>query len=119
MVVYRLTATAQRDIIDILAYTDTHFGPMLRERYAAAIGQALRDICTDPGRRGVVSLDVGPGRLMSFHLRHLGRVGAPVTAVLRNPRHLLVFKFDGPDCLVVVRVLHESMDPRRHVDIDN
>lgn len=119
MLVYRLTAAAQRDIIDVLDYTDTNFGSTLRERYAAAIKQALRAICTDPGRRGVVPLDLGPGRLMAFHLRHLARGDAPVTSMLRNPRHLLVFKFDGPDSLVVVRVLHESMDPGRHVDNDN
>lgn len=119
MVVYRLTMAARRDIVDILDDTDMRFGPILRERYAAAITRALRDICADPGWRGVVPLNGGPGGLMAFHLQHLARGDGGGLAALRKPRHLLIFNFDGPDCLTVVRALHESVDPGRHVDNDN
>jgi plasmid stabilization system protein ParE len=47
---YRLSAAAQADLIDILAWTHQRFGESARERYKALVVAALRDISTQPDR---------------------------------------------------------------------
>lgn len=115
MYLYRLTTAANRDVVEILAYTEANFGQALRRHYQAAIAQSLMDICADPNRRGVVELNELAGGLLTYHFRHNARTKLQI----RNPRHLLVFRFAGPGLLLVVRVLHENMDIARHIGNDN
>ena len=45
---YRLTASAQADLIDIFAWTHENFGEQARLRYEALIVTGPRDIAADP-----------------------------------------------------------------------
>ena len=47
----------------------------------------------------------------SFHIRQVrGSAG------VKDPAHVIVYRV-VEDCIEVVRVLHERMDPMRHVDV--
>ena len=51
---YRLSTTAQADLIDILAWTQGQFGEAARKRYETLLVTALRDIASQPDRTGSV-----------------------------------------------------------------
>jgi toxin ParE1/3/4 len=112
----RLTGPAEQDIASILDWSAGHFGDAGRRRYEALIETALRDVADEPGRPGSRELPetFGPGRRV-YHLRlsrHRartsdGRVGAP--------RHMLVYRTIVPETVVILRVLHDSMDLVRHL----
>jgi toxin ParE1/3/4 len=117
MLRYRLSDTAQVDVINILAWTHEQFGEAARQRYESLIVAALRDVATQPDRSGSIARpELGAG-VRSWHLRlsrhHVG-TGA---AVVRRPRHFLVYRVE-PALLVVGRVLHDAMELARHLDPD-
>lgn len=55
MLRYRLSAAAQDDVINILAWTDEQFGEAARLRYERLIVAALRDLATLPERPGSIA----------------------------------------------------------------
>jgi len=69
---YRLSTTAQADLIDVLAWTQSQFGEAARKRYETLLVAALRDISIQPDRSGSVERpELGDG-VRSWHL-HLSR----------------------------------------------
>lgn len=112
MAQYRLTHSAQADIVSILAWSDEQFGVEARKRYEALIATAIRDAAasTDDGGHPPRP-ELGNG-VFAWHLSQ-SRVQAP--GRVRRPRHFLICRRDG-EVLVVGRVLHDAMDLRRHVD---
>lgn len=110
---YRLSASAQADIARILAWSEEQFGVRARERYQALIVAAIRDAANaDDGLGAVPRPELGTG-VFSWHLSR-SRTAAGRESVA-HPRHFLLLRRDG-DVLVVGRVLHDAMDPRRHPD---
>ncbi len=57
-------------------------------------------------------MDVLPG-IRSFHIRHVA--GADPRPQVRNPVHVLYYRTIGPELIEIVRVLHERMEPGRHL----
>lgn len=113
MAKYRLTRTAQADIVSILAWSHDQFGEEARRRYEALIVTAIRDAATRSDEVGwVLRPELGEG-VASWHLAQ-SRTRSPGGRVHR-PRHFLVCRRDG-DVLVVGRVLHDAMELRRHLD---
>lgn len=51
--------------------------------------------------------------LRSLHLRHARGKDAEVK--VRRPVHVLYYRAMGPDMIEIVRVLHERMEPGRHL----
>jgi toxin ParE1/3/4 len=113
--IYRLSATAEADIIQILTYTQDRFGAIARRRYEALLIACLRDIAADPERPGKVTRpEFGVG-VRSYHLCH-GRARARTSdGVVRQPRHLLLFRGAQPDVIGVGRVLYDGMELERHL----
>jgi len=74
------------------------------------LATAMRRIAADPpGLMTKVRPDLGPG-IRSFHIRNSRRgsgVGAPV--------HVLYYRVTDADSIEIIRVLHERMDPQRHL----
>jgi len=109
---YRVTETAKRDFRTVLRDTAEQFGPHQREIIKGLIAKGVEMIAADPERGG--SWDraaVLPG-LRAFHLEHAaGRRGAAA--------HMLYYMIapapDGAPCTIILRLLHESMEPGRHV----
>ena len=56
-----------------------------------------------------------PG-VRGFHIRHSRDESreAPVA----NPAHVIVYRVILPDVVEIVRVLHDRMEPRRHVTVE-
>jgi len=105
----RLTALADADIVQILQQTLRLFGPVQVRAYAEIIKAGLRIIADDPGRASIQDRsDLFPG-LRSFHLELAGRKRG-------GAAHLLYFQIrpDEPE-VVVYRVLHEAMSPKRRL----
>ena len=119
MLRYRLSAAAQADVIDILAWSQEQFGEAARLRHESLIVAALRDVATQPARPGSIERpELGVG-VRSWHLRlsrdHMGAAGA---GGVRRPRHFLIFRFE-PGLLVVGRLLHDAMELARHLDSES
>lgn len=110
---YRLTDTAQADIVSILAWSRERFGVEASKRYEALIATAIRDAAErndDLGHRPRHELGDG---VFSWHLAH-NAARSPGRTVHR-PRHFLICRSDG-DLLVVGRVLHDAVELRRHLN---
>ena len=113
MAKYRLTHVAQTDIVTILAWSEERFGKDARERYEALIATAIRDAASRTGDVGHTARpELGDG-VFSWHLAHSRTRDSGKT--VPRPRHLLICRLEG-DVLVIGRVLHDAMEPRRHVD---
>lgn len=109
---YRLSDAAHLDVDGILLETARRFGPKQRRRYAALIHAAMRLVAEAPERPGSRPRnELGPG-IRSFHIELAGqRRGAAA--------HVLFYCIeqghaDGSADILVLRVLHERMDPARH-----
>jgi toxin ParE1/3/4 len=106
---YRLTRAAAEDIAGILRHTLQRFGLRQHRAYERLLVRAAVMIAEQPFRpasrdRG----DLLPG-LRSFHLGHAARRRGATA-------HLLLYRVDRSEPRVLIlRVLHEAMDPARHL----
>jgi toxin ParE1/3/4 len=112
--VYRLSATAEADILQLLAYTQERFGEIMRQRYEALLVAALRDIAAAPGLQGSVARPELGADVRSYHLRHSRKHASTSLGLVRRPRHLLLYRLQRPDLIGVGRVLHDTMEIERH-----
>jgi toxin ParE1/3/4 len=82
-------------------------------RYAALLLAAMRRVADDPqGRSTSGRSELRPG-IRSFHIRH-GRDGSR-EAPVANPVHVIFYRAVRPGLVEIVRVLHDRMEPRRHI----
>lgn len=103
-----ITATARRDIVDLLACSEREYGENARRRYEHLVRSGVQALRSDPDRSGVSTHpSLRPG-LRLFHLRHVRR-DAPGSEGVERPRHLVAFLVDA-QALTVLRVLHHRMD---------
>jgi toxin ParE1/3/4 len=115
MLRYRLSDSAQADVIGVLAWTHDQFGETARLRYESLIVVALRDVAMQPDRPGsILRPELGAG-VRSWHLRLSRDHAAPGTGVVRRPRHFLIYRLE-PDLLLVGRVLHDAMELAQNLD---
>lgn len=110
---YRLTRSAKVDIASILRTSEQLHGQDARARYAALLLVALRRVAEDPKGRLTSDRDALRPGLRSFHIRHSRDENreAPVA----NPVHVIFYRVMQPDVVEIVRVLHERMEPTRHI----
>lgn len=108
---YRLTAIADDDIQRILRDTLERFGPHQVEAYAALIETSLERIGGDPFAASSSARDeLGPGiRAIHFQITAGRRGASSHIAYFRPP----VAAGSGP--VSILRILHDRMDPKRHV----
>ncbi len=110
---YRLSRLAEADVAHILAISEERWGMEGRRRYAAIVAAAIRKLTDDPkgpATRDRTELSTG---IRSIHLRHT-RSHDP-EAKVRHPVHVLYYRAVAPDLIEIVRVLHERMEPSRHI----
>ncbi|MCX7366528.1 MAG: type II toxin-antitoxin system RelE/ParE family toxin [Alphaproteobacteria bacterium] len=116
MAQWRLSRPAEADIANVLATSRANWGTDGRRRYAALLTAVTRLVSADPkgpATRDRADLLVG---IRSLHLRH-ARAAAPQAAV-RRPVHVIYFRVRQPGLVEIIRVLHERMEPSRHIDSD-
>jgi len=114
MLAPRLTDSAQEDLEGILVHSEVHFGPDGRERYEALVTAGLTDIAQNPKRPGsLYHPNYGKG-VRSWHLR-LSREHVPANVdFVHRPRHKLFYRVED-NFVWIGRILHEKMDPIRHL----
>lgn len=110
---FRLSRLAEDDLAHILAETGQRWGAEARRRYAAILAAAMRKAAAEPqGQTTRERADLLPG-ICSFHIRHAR--GKEAKGKVRQPVHILYYRAIAPGLIEIVRVLHERMEPRRHV----
>jgi toxin ParE1/3/4 len=113
---FRLARPAQTDLANILATRAERWGAAGRQRYAAVPAAAMRQVAAEPdGPLARKRPDLRSG-IRSFHVRYARRPteGAKVT----RPVHILYYRAAEEGVIEIIRVLHERMDPSRHLDVD-
>jgi toxin ParE1/3/4 len=109
-----LAPSAEADLSDVLVRSQADFGNAARLRYEALIERALQDIQVDPTCAGSTDRsELGRG-VRTYHLRHCRGRARIAEGSVKDPRHMLVYEFDDLR-VVVLRLLHDSMDLGRHV----
>lgn len=93
---YRLTPAAQRDLSEIWDFTEERWDAGQAEKYIAEIRAAIERVAADPDR----------GRACDEIRQGYRRYGIG--------SHLLFFVVTD-DSVDIVRVLHQRMDPTRHL----
>jgi toxin ParE1/3/4 len=106
----RLSAPAKADLRSILAKSLERWGADGRSRYAALLATALRSLTARPAGPTTRTRDELLRGVRSFHVRHVrARHG------VRQPVQVIYYR-TSPGLIEIVRVLHERMDPSRHLD---
>lgn len=110
---YRLSGPAKAEIASILRTSETQHGKDARSRYRGLLTVAMRRIATEPQGRSTIDrgeLLAGLRSLPIRHSRHESRE-APVG----EPVHVIFYRAIEPDLVEIVRVLHDRMEPSRHI----
>lgn len=105
----RLTATAEADYRNILDWTMEQFGDLQARVYADTLSAALVALAEGPTTVGVRERAEISRGLFTLHVARDGR----------NGRHFVLFRV-GPSAggrhIEVLRLLHDAMDLKLHVD---
>lgn len=111
---FRLARPAQIDIAQILSVSAERWGVEGRQRYAAVLAAAMRQVASEPhGPLTRKRPELRPF-IRSFHLRHARLAGE--VAKVRSPVHVVYYRIAKDGVIEIIRVLHERMDPSRHLD---
>jgi toxin ParE1/3/4 len=113
MVRFRLSGPARLDVSHILARSAELWGLDARRRYAITLATAMRKVAADPvGPATRERSDLLRG-IRSFHIRYARSTEA--SERVNRPVHILYYRVIGPGLIEIVRVLHDRMDPARHL----
>lgn len=110
---FRLSRPAQADLDKILTTSAERWGDDTSRRYAELLVAAMRKVAADPegpvtqNRKEILS------GIRSLHLRQVRRDRR--AGSVRQPVHVIYFRAIEPGVIEIVRVLHERMDPGRHL----
>ncbi|TKT46604.1 type II toxin-antitoxin system RelE/ParE family toxin [Rhizobium sp. LC145] len=115
---FRLSAVAEADLVELLAWTQERFGTQARLRYERLLVVALHDIAVEPQRPGSTLRPELGEDIRSYHLRHSRDRARNESGVVRRPRHLLLYRIAHPGLVGVGRVLHDAMEIERHLPTD-
>lgn len=111
----RLSRTAERDIIDILVWSETQFGGAARAQYERLITVVLSQIALDPLQPlSVARPELGDG-VRSWHLSSSRQQAAEAGANVARPRHFIIYRLAKSDLVEVGRLLHDAMELERHL----
>lgn len=110
---YRLSDLAKADVAAILRRSETLHGREARVRYRACLAAAMRRVAAEPQGISTANRDELFAGVRSFHIRHSRDESreAPVA----NPAHVIFYRAVQPGLIEVVRILHDRMEPSRHV----
>lgn len=107
----RLSAVAEADFRQILDWTAENFGSAQARTYADSLSAALQDLAAGPAIIGVKARPEIAADIKTLHVARQGRKG----------RHFVMFRVvsvDGQNFIDVLRLLHDSMDLKRHLPSD-
>ena len=114
---YRLSGPASADIARILRKSEAQHGLDARVRYRGLLAAAMRRIAADPaGSSTSDRSDVLVG-IRSFHIRHSRQESREPP--VHDPVHVIFHRAVEPGLVEILRVLHDRMEPSRHVGAAN
>lgn len=103
-----LSSEAERDFVAIMQWTAETFGPRQAETYKAVLLEAITALAGGPDIQGSRERpEIGAG-YRTLHVRRRGKPG----------RHFLLFRQYGARTVLIVRILHDSMELSRHLGED-
>ncbi len=112
---YRLTPAADRDVEGILRQSEQLFGSAQQGRYARLIEAAAELVAAHPTRPGSRAPDdLGRG-IRAFHVELAASRRGAASHVLY---YVSTADAGANESVAILRVLHEAMDPRRHLTGD-
>jgi toxin ParE1/3/4 len=106
---YRLTAGAKAELGEILDWSENRFGAAARDRYAALILIALRNVADDPHQANIHWRRIGKTDIGIHHIAHSRDRVPPDPGRVAEPRHCLVFSSDDGVGIVILGFVHERM----------
>jgi plasmid stabilization system protein ParE len=102
------TEPAMSDIEQALDQSFKLGGKIGQRRYAKLLPQSVKEIGEEPRRLGARN---ALGELWTYHARHSKTRTDPPDERARSPRHLLLYRIDDAQRIVIIlRLLHDSMD---------
>ena len=111
---FRLARPAQIDLANILATSAERWGTEGRQRYAAVLAAAMRQVADEPEGPLTKKRPELRSGIRSFHVRYTRR--SAEGARVRRPVHVLYYRVAKEGVIEIVRVLHERMEPSRQLD---
>jgi toxin ParE1/3/4 len=111
---YRLSDPAKADIAALLRTSDRMHGAEARIRYRALLTAAMRRIATQPQGLSTVDRNDLFAGVRSFHIRNSRAESRE--APVGDPVHVIFYRAVEPGLIEIVRVLHQRMQPDRHID---
>ena len=108
---------AERDIEAILEWSHEHFGERGRLRYEALLARAIIDVVADPSAASHARPEIAAAA-RTYHLRHSRDHVNPAIGKVRQPRHFLLYRLCDDGRVEIGRVLHDSLDLKRHLPDD-
>jgi toxin ParE1/3/4 len=113
MAEYRLSILAKTDIAAILRKSKELHSEQARVRYRALLTAALRHVASYPeGALSTECTELGSG-IRKFHIRHSRKESGE--APVAKPVHVIFYRALRPVPVQILRVLHERMEPSRHL----
>ncbi|WP_051228894.1 type II toxin-antitoxin system RelE/ParE family toxin [Pleomorphomonas oryzae] len=107
--IYDITATAERDIREILTATLKMFGTHQLSVYTGIIERGIALVAEDPERPGSIDRSSIAPNVRLFHLElAAGRRGAATHCLFYTRGKVS----NGEVGVIILRVLHEGMEPR-------
>jgi toxin ParE1/3/4 len=113
---FRISKPAQSDLRRILTTSAKLWGADGRQRYASLLDAAMRRVADDPKAITTKDRTALHQGIRSLHLR-LANVNAAQGKV-KDPVHIIYYRPVEPGLVEIIRVLHERMDPSRHIGLD-
>lgn len=110
--IVRLSAAADADFRQIVGWTAENFGSIQARTYADTLSAALQALSAGPTITGVKERPEIASGIKMLHVARQGRKG----------RHFVLFRavsVDGHNHVEVLRLLHDSMDLKRHLSSEN
>jgi toxin ParE1/3/4 len=103
----RLGAAAELDFANILKWTTENFGALQSRAYRGTLVKAIAELSDGPDVAGSKARgEIMPG-LRTLHVARRGRRGS----------HFLIYRAAPESTIEIVRILHDSMDLKRHVPL--
>jgi toxin ParE1/3/4 len=106
---YHLSDGAEAELGEILNWSERHFGSPARNRYAALILAALRNVADHPRQPSVQRRRVRQVEIGVYHIAHARAAVPPKIGRVGEPRHYVIFNHGADGVVEILGFVHDSM----------